>query len=154
MYSFDSCHRALYCLDILEAVLANLDPHDRKDRATCAQVALVCRRFSETASRSTWRVLPTFDPLWNIFLPVNVNRGNFNNPALAIRTHRISYSKWKAAQYDTVRTRAMEMAGARNAYLTMCGLCYRRLSHSNGTPTPVFGRGFSCMRGLSARSCG
>ncbi|KAI0744803.1 hypothetical protein C8Q76DRAFT_805467 [Earliella scabrosa] len=103
MNSFDSCHRALYCLDILEAVLANLNSHDRKDRATCAQVALVCRRFSETALRSTWRVLPTFDPLWNIFLPVNVNRGNFNNPALAIRTHRISYSKWKSAQYDTQR---------------------------------------------------
>ena len=64
------CHRALYCVDILEAVLTeSLERNEDTSMNcnTCVQAALVCRSFSETALRLVWRTLPDLNPLWKLF---------------------------------------------------------------------------------------
>ena len=63
------CHRALQYPDILHAVFDHLDPRQcREDRRVCASAALVCRSFSEFASRALWRKMSDLHYLWRVLL--------------------------------------------------------------------------------------
>ena len=61
-------HPALHSPDILEEIFEHIDPWNDQSqgRLTCVSAALVCRSFSEPASRALWRGMDTLSPLWSI----------------------------------------------------------------------------------------
>lgn len=148
---YESCHRALYCVDILEAVLGTLDLHDRTSRATCAHAALVCRSFCKTALPLTWRVLPTFDPLWNLFLPLNVSPENYHQDGGPVnsstQTHR-GYKKWRMNQYKTASICRSHECMAR---VTDHACCTPRSSRRDSTMIRSYGQHSSHKHDTFAR---
>ncbi|KAI0752116.1 hypothetical protein C8Q74DRAFT_1308871 [Fomes fomentarius] len=104
-----SCHRALECVDIVEAVLDTLDPTcNRRDRAACVSSASVSRLFSEVALHLLWKELDCFFPLWGILLPSQDNLEEYFTTILSLKPYA-NPSVWMTFLTCAARVRSIRV---------------------------------------------